>query len=539
MVLKHASYYAGVIKGWRQFVRTPPASDPRALVRKQFENRVPSFLELMRRAVFAYPNNPYYKLFEWAGWGFSDLERSVGANGLEATLEELRQAGVYLSHDEFKGRQTVERAGRQMQVDPSDFVNPLVSGALEHRTSGSSGASTATMRSLEYQVYHEAQQSLGVEEFATPNQAFVGLVPVLPGSVGIRWMTYLPRWGHRVDRWFALGKAQDSFHYRALTNVLALQARVAGTKTPFPTYLRDNDFQPVAQRIAQLQAEGINCVLRAGTSRAVRVAAAALEYDLDISGSVFHVGGEALTDAKRAVIERAGAKPYPRYGMVELGSVGWSCREMTKGNCVHVFEDSLAVISHRVKAPYSDEEVDSLLFTTLLPFAPLALLNVGMHDAGTLGLARCDCSWSKLGMTQQVADIIAYGKLTGQGTNLAGSELLVLLECALPERFGGTPVDYQLVEREGAAQTEMELRIHPRLNVASVDEVRAFFLSEVRKLWGGALAQRWWTETQGFCVVRKEPLVSGGHKILPLHLLGPRSATKKQRADPKATANAQ
>lgn len=527
-MLNEASYYVGMARGWRQYVRAPLEPDPRSLVRKCLENRESNFLEVMRRVVFANPSNPYHKLFEWAGCTLPDLERAVGSDGLEATLEKLRQAGVYLTHDEFKGRRPVERAGKEIAVEPSDFVNPLVPGALEHRTSGSSGASTATLRSLQYQVYHEAQQTLGIQEFASPDHVFIGLVPVLPGTVGIRWMTYLPRRGFRVARWFALGgKARDSFHYRALTNLLVLEAKFAGSKTPFPTYLPEDDFLPVVTSIARLKLEGKTCILRAGVSRAVRVAAAALDHGVDISGSMFLVGGEALTDAKRAVIERAGVEPFPRYGMVELGSVGWSCRQMNKGNCVHVFRDSLALINHREVAPSSDVEVDSILFTTLLPFAPLVLLNVNMHDAGTLRAANCDCSWTRLGMTEQLENIIAYGKLTGQGTCLVGSDLLVLIEMTLPARFGGTPVDFQLVEREGAAQTEIELRIHPRVGITSVEEVKSFFLAEIKKLWGGALALRWWTQTHGIHVVIAEPYVSGGQKILPLHLLGPRSSLCK------------
>lgn len=531
-VLREAGYYTGMAKGWYRYVRAPLEPEPQSLIRRHLENRESNFLGLMRQAVFERPSNPYLKLFQWAGCTYPDLDRAVRGDGLEATLEKLRQAGVCLSHDEFKGRQTVKRAGRQMAVSPSDFVNPLVPGSLEHPTSGSSGPSTATQRSLEYQIYHEAQQFLGVREFATPRHVFIGLVPILPGTVGIRWMTYLPRRGYQVDRWFALcGKARDSFHYRAFTNLLVLEARLGGAKTPFPTYLPENDFLPVVKWIARRKSEGLAVILRAGVSRAVRVAATALDHDLDISGSVFLVGGEALTDAKRAVIEKAGVEPFPRYGMVELGSVGWSCRRMTKGNCVHVFRDSLALINHREKAPFSDVEVDSILFTTLLPFAPLVLINVGMHDAGQLRPARCDCSWSALGMTQQVENIIAYGKLTGQGTCLVGSDLLTLLEKTLPERFGGTPVDYQLVEREGSAQTEIELRIHPRVGIRSVDEVKSFFLLEVKKCWGGALAFRWWTQSHGVHVVMAEPYVSGGQKILPLHLLGPRTSLCKTASE--------
>lgn len=516
-----------MLRGWRQFVRTPAAEGAQELITKNLENRESNFLNLMRQVVFADETNPYRRLFAWARWSYADVERAVGREGLEATLENLREAGVCLSHDEFKGRKPVRRAGGQIAVTPSDFVNPLVHGGLEHRTSGSGGASLATLRSLEYQLYIEARLSLGFKQFATPGHAFIGLMPAPPGTAGIRWMAYLPRWGYQVDRWFAIGGSlRNTAHYRTLTSLLVLQARAAGFRMPFPTYLEENSFLPVALRIAEHKTAGVNTVLPSGVSRAVRVADAALENGLDIAGSTFLVGGEALTDAKRAIIEKTGSTVISRYGAVELGSIGWSCRQMTSGNCVHVFEDSLALINHRQQAPFSDVEVDSILFTTLLPFAPLVLVNVGMDDAGQLGPASCNCGWANIGMSRQAADVISYGKLSGQGASLVGSELLALLETALPTKFGGAPVDYQLVEREGSAQTEIELRVHPRLKIKSADDVKTFFLAEIKKLWGGSLAERWWTGTEGVHVVIAEPYLSGGYKVLPLHLLGTQSAAK-------------
>ena len=100
------------------------------------------------------------------------------------------------------------------------------------------------------------------------------------------------------------------------------------------------------------------------TSPAVRVADAALVKGLDIRGTLFFLTGEALTDAKRDVIEATGAKVYPGYAITEIGGVGQACREMTAGNCVHIYRDSVAVISYRRKVPLSDAEVNSLLFTT-------------------------------------------------------------------------------------------------------------------------------------------------------------------------------
>ena len=112
---------------------------------------------------------------------------------------------------------------------------------------------------------------------------------------------------------------------------------------------------------------------------------------------------------------------------------------MDKGNCVHVCRDSVALISYRRLAPLTEVEIDSLMFTSLLPFAATILVNVEMDDSGVLEPATCDCSLSAMGFNQQVSNIYSYGKLTGQGMTLLGGDVLNILEKALPERFGGHP----------------------------------------------------------------------------------------------------
>ena len=111
-MLREANYYSRMALGWYQLARMPLEPNPPALVRKYLENRETHFLELMRTAVFACPPNPYHTLFQWAGCSYQDLAEAVHRDGLEATLESLRKAGVYLSHDEFKGKKPVERSAR-------------------------------------------------------------------------------------------------------------------------------------------------------------------------------------------------------------------------------------------------------------------------------------------------------------------------------------------------------------------------------------------------------------------------------------------
>lgn len=149
-----------------------------------------------------------------------------------------------------------------------------------------------------------------------------------------------------------------------------------------------------------------------------------------------------------------------------------------------------------------------------------------MDDSGVLGTADCGCPMQQMGFTQQLDDIYSFGKLTGQGITLLGSNVLELIERTLPQRFGGVSTDYQLVERDEQAQTVTELRVNPRLQPGSTEEVQTFFLSEVKKTWGGSLTYRQWSATEGLRVVLEEPFVSGDRKIHALHLLGRSKTTE-------------
>lgn len=527
-LLPEASYYAKMAIGWWKFVRTPPHGDARSLVRQGLADRQRSFLEVARRAVFGAEVSPYRRLFDWAGCTFEDVEILVRAEGLEGGLEKLRQAGVYLTHDEFKGKAPIIRGSNRMQVAPEDFTNPLAKGVMEGSSAGSRSRGTVSPRSVEHLSYREAQESLYWEEFGVYDRSIVLLMQILPSSVGLRRAVGYLRKGARIGAWFTIGRAADA-HYRAVTNVLVAESRLLGLKMPFPEPLPHNDFSPVARWIAQEKAAGRPVAMMANVSSAVRVAAAALELGLDIAGSQFFVGAEALTPAKQATIQKAGASAHARYGCSEIGLLGMACPAM-QGNCVHLAEDSVAVISRRRTAPLSETEVDSLLFTTLREWAPLALINAEMDDAGVIGPAPCDCGLKRLGLVKQVDDIFSYGKLTGQGVTLLSGDLLDIIERLLPERFGGVSTDYQLVEREGADQTEMELRAHPRLGLESEDAVRAFFIEKLKRIYGGSTTERRFAHTDAFHVRFEEPYLTGGRKVLPLHLLGPSRQTGSAEA---------
>lgn len=219
------------------------------------------------------------------------------------------------------------------------------------------------------------------------------------------------------------------------------------------------------------------------------------------------------------------------YAIHEVGSIGSACSHMRDGNRVHLHEDEVAVITRRRIAPLSEVEVNSLLFTPLLPFSPCVLINAEMDDMGVIDDARCDCAYSAIGFRRQIRDIRSYGKLTGQGVTLVGTDIVAIIEEALPGRLGGVPGDYQLVEIEGAIQTELILRVSPRVKISGEHQVKQCFLEELRRCYGGALAARLWQHSDALRVSITEPHATVTGKVLPLHLMtnGSNYALRGQR----------
>jgi hypothetical protein len=488
------------------------------LVRRQIEVREPVFLDILQRVVFADPANPYRQMFDLAKCSFEDFAALVRRQGLETALQEVRAAGVYLSQDEFKGNTPVIRAGREIPTSSTSFRNSSAEarGTMRHVTSGSRGKAVQTFRSSQFTVHQEAMHEIVVREFGLQQRAQVVLRPTLPSTLGLQDCAIISRKGHRLEGWYSSGA---SGFYGPATAGLVIVARLSGCRIPFPQVLPDNDFSSAAECVARLCSEGVPCMVSGPASPSVRLAAAALDHGFDISGTLFLVSGETVTDAKRAVIEQADGRPFVRYGISELGFVGHGCLNMTEGDCVHLYSNALAAITHRRTAPLSDVQVDSLLYTTLLPSAPLFLINFEANDSGLLEKTNCDCEFSRIGCDWRIRNISSFGKMTGHGMTLVDTDIVRLLEQVLPALLGGRPGDFQLLEHEGAAQTTVQLRVSPRVPESSTEKIRQCFLKELGLIYGGALAGRVWRHAEALEVVLAEPVVTASGKINPLHLL--------------------
>ena len=102
-------------------------------------NRERRFLDLVQRAVFGNPSSPYLPLLRLAGCELGDVARLLAQDGLEGALARLRDTGVYLTFDEFKGRRDVERGGRRFRFGERDFDTPGEAPALTATSGGTRG----------------------------------------------------------------------------------------------------------------------------------------------------------------------------------------------------------------------------------------------------------------------------------------------------------------------------------------------------------------------------------------------------------------
>jgi hypothetical protein len=148
------------------------------------------------------------------------------------------------------------------------------------------------------------------------------------------------------------------------------------------------------------------------------------------------------------------------------------------------------------------------------------MLNVESDDYGVLEERDCGCPIGALGLRLHLHTIRSYEKLTSEGMNFVGTELLTLIEQVLPGRFGGGPADYQLVESEVGGLPKVSLLVSPR--VGAIDEVEV--ARTVLETLGSGPGYRdmmatLWRDGDTLRIERREPYETGQAKILPLQIV--------------------
>ena len=523
-ILADMKMYGRFAWGLRGFLReTITLEEAKAIVRRRMAERETNFLRLIEKGIFGYPRSPYLPLLKLAQVEMGDIQNMVRAKGLEDTLRALREAGVYVTFEEFKGREPMARGGQVIPVQARDFDNPFLRHYYEAQTGGTTGAGTRVGTDLDHlaaqapniMLTHEAHVILDV-----PTAIWFG---VLPDSSGPNSILRRVRFGQVPQKWFSSVVARDfrpSFKNRLATQYIIVAARLSGVPIPWPEPVSLDQADVVARWAARTLQTHDTCLIITHVSKALRICIVAQEQGLDLTGVVLWGGGEPPTPAKVRQITEAGARWMPGYWFTEVGAVGMGCARPADENDIHLFRDAVALTQHPRQVSDTAFSVDAFYFTSLLPTAPKLMLNVESDDYGVIEQRCCGCLLESYGFTEHLRHIRSFSKLTGEGVSLVGSEMVRILEEVLPARFGGSPLDYQLLEEEDEQGfTRLILVVSPKIKVADETEVIEVVLEALRQSSVAAdLARAVWSQAQTLRVKRMEPLLTARGKLMPLYL---------------------
>jgi len=506
---------------FRARVTVPQAEDE---IKRALDRRQENFLELVRSRVYGRPNSPYLKLLKIAGCDFSDLQAQVRRSGLEATLEKLAGEGVYVTSDEFKGKKEIVRSGRSFRVSPEDFEmseSPVGFGIQSSGTTNTPVRSSISLKLMAAQASIMAVSFSAHDLFSCAHGVYDS---ILPGAGGFHSLLVYSRMGLRVDRWFgrkipANSRLATAGHYLTSYLIIGMGKRFAPS-FPTPEFIDVSQVQRIVQWVSDKKREGRTCCITTAASNAARIARVGWESGVSMTGTKFIMGGEPLTDAKREVVEKVGARAIPRYVYGGCLLIGYGCANPVYTDEIHVDQSAVALIANPRPIAVDGPPTHALLCTTLNPWASKLLFNMDNGDYATFSERSCGCALEKAGLRLHLHRIRSYEKFTSEGMNYFYGDLFGLLERTLPAEFGGGPGDYQLVEEEDAnGQTRLTLVVHPQ--VGSVEDRKLLSRLQDGLGWGSRsnrFQAKIWQAVGTLRVRRAIPHASPRGKILPLHI---------------------
>ncbi|MGD9347774.1 MAG: hypothetical protein PVH84_18065 [Candidatus Aminicenantes bacterium] len=495
-----------MIRGLPAILRNPlDIERAKNILERRLLNKESNFLELIQRAVYENPKSPYLKMFELAGCEYGDLERLLDDEGLEGALQVLFRQGVYLTIDEFKGRKPVVRNGHIIEVDPGLLRNPLCTPYLQAQTSGSGGESTPVPIDMDFVRERNVNHFLAL--WHRGGSGWDHAVWGVPGHTDIVRILDQCRFGEPPVRWFSqVDPTTAGLHprYRWSARILRWVGILCGVSIPSPEYVPPNRPLPIVRWLRETLDRGKTPHLVTFVGPAVRVCQAALEEGLDISGSEFSIGGEPLTEKRMALIERCGIAPVTRYGAIETGNFGYGCLNPDAPDDQHLYHDLHGVIQPKEEDKGEGLPPNALLISSLLLSAPFVLINVSLGDQAVIEKRSCGCPLGSFGWTTHIKKIRSFERLTCGGMTFFDSEIIPVLEEVLPAHFGGTAIDYQIVERESdKGSPQLLLIVNPNIGPIDENRVKEVFLDAIGSGSGAKRIMSLQWRSAGFLTVER------------------------------------
>jgi hypothetical protein len=506
--------------GLKPFLREPlSAAHAKAIVQDQMQRRGERLLAKLDRAVFANPLSPYLRLMRAAGCEPGDVRGLVERDGVEATLQALLRAGVYVTFEEFKGRTPIVRGSDTFTVSAADFDNPVLTPHFTATSSGTRGRPTRILIDIDHIAQSAPHWRLW---FAAHDLGSRPLLFWTPAHSGVANRHLLAaKCGKPYARWFVDVEMVSVKDRLVAPTVHWLVRRATGS--PAPELVPIADAAKVGRVLADMARQGLKPCIVTSPSEAVRACLAMQAERISLDGVTFLLGAEPLTQARKDTIEAGGAAAVPTYGFAEGGNVGSQCdRRATAADDVHVSLDAYAVIQRDGAADASTPS-DALLLTALRPACPKVLLNTEIGDSAIIETRRCGCLFDDVGYVQHLHTIRSFEKITGFGVTFVAADLYRVIEEALPRRVGGAVTDYQLVEAQDARGIpRYTLYVSPDVGPVADSTVIATFLEELGKLTNHyRYMVNLWDQPDMIRVQRARPLVTSRGKVLPFRTLGP------------------
>jgi hypothetical protein len=518
-----AKAYLNFAFGLRSFLRvTWTPDDIKNTIRHQIAHREENFLSTIRTNIFDNPTSPYLPLLDRANITYQDIEQLIAKHGLEGTLNELYDAGVYVTFEELKGRVPIKRGDLEYHVGNSAFDSPNLTESFISQSSGSTGKPSRTKLDLDYMTHNNRHHSLiyhlhGV--YDVPLAAWAGFLPILIITNLVLNATLR---GANTHKWFSptrFATLSPTWYYTLLSYLLAGIVRLHGESYPFPEVVTMDDPSPIARWIVKTVQEHGSCLLVMTVSKALRLCIVAHEQGLDLTGAVIVVGGEPSTDIKIKTIEASGARHVSQYSFTEAGAVAIPCMNKKSIDDMHFMSNHMAMIQRPIAV--HDQTVDAICLTTLMPLSPKTLLNAQTDDFGIVETRDCGCPLHDLGLERHVYNVRSYRKLTGEGVTLIGTDMQTILEEVFPEKFGGSMLDYQLVEEEDERGfTKLMLYVSPHVQI---EDEQALVDALLEAMKGSSpsvrLAQNDYQQAKTVGVRRQQPILTLQGKFSPIYTM--------------------
>jgi hypothetical protein len=512
----------GMARGLRALVREPvtvPAAE--AVVTDEVARRGPRFLASLDRLVWPYPSSPTRRLLTHAGYEPADVARLVTDEGLVPALEHLRDAGVYVSYEEYHGRIDARRGSATFSFSPPDFFNSVQEADYLATTGGSRSTGTPVELSFAWQRRQGVQRAIQFDRAGVRGAPTAIWLPVFPSAAGFGAVMKTTAGGNRPERWFSqvpVDLEGISSHKQLANKFLPALSALARAGLPSPRYVPTSDPEPVVRWLVDaLHRNGV-AALTGYASSLTAAARWASEHGIALDGVVAYPSSEPVTIGKLAAMRAAGMRPYPTYAFTPEGTMALSCDECDDEE-YHLWDHELAVIARR-RTRGDDTEVDALLLTSLAAEAPRVLVNVENDDYGVVRPdVDCSCGLAALGLRTRISNIRGISKVVAAGISLDGEVFDRLVERELPDRVGGGAGDYQFVEREGSSGTTMSLRVHPDVDL-NEEHLRDAVDAVLRTTDNGVLAAAVWERNGGLSIERSAPLVTKAGKTLSFERIG-------------------